>query len=56
MRLLIIPNTWAIPVANDHYGGVTVISKGAHTSFTSAYASLKDAVKAAASHLTSAEL
>ncbi len=36
--------------------GVTVASKGAHASFTSAYDNLKDAVKAAASHLASAEL
>nr|DAK07002.1 MAG TPA: hypothetical protein [Caudoviricetes sp.] len=37
-------------------GGVTVVSKGAHASFTSAYDNLKDAVKVAASHLASAEL
>ena len=37
-------------------GGATVVSKGSHTSFTSAYDNLKDAVKAAASHLTSVEL
>lgn len=37
-------------------GGATVISKGAHTSFTSAYDSLKDAVKSAANHLSYVEL
>lgn len=37
-------------------GGATVASKGAHTSFTSAYDNLKDAVKSAASHLASVEL
>lgn len=37
-------------------GGVTVVSKGAHTSFTSAYDNLKDAVKSAANHLSSVEL
>ena len=56
MQLLVFPNAWTIAVANDHYGGATVVSKGAHASFTSAYDNLKDAVKAAASHLASAEL
>lgn len=37
-------------------GGATVVSKGAHTSFTSAYDNLKDAVKAAVRHMASAEL
>lgn len=37
-------------------GGATVVSKGAHTSFTSAYDNLKDAVKSAANHLSSVEL
>lgn len=37
-------------------GGATVVSKGAHTSFTSAYENLKNAVKSAANHLSSVEL
>ena len=37
-------------------GGATAASKGAHTSFTSAYNNLKDAIKAAASHLAHVEL
>ncbi|AFO12466.1 hypothetical protein BCA64_23345 [Salmonella enterica subsp. enterica serovar Enteritidis] len=37
-------------------GGAIVVSKGVHTSFTSAYDSLKDAVKSAANHLSSVEL
>lgn len=37
-------------------GGATVVSKGAHTSFTSAYDNLKDAVKSAANHLSYVEL
>lgn len=37
-------------------GGSTVVSKGAHASFTSAYDNLKDAVKSAANHLSSVEL
>ncbi|QDH44763.1 hypothetical protein [Salmonella phage SS8] len=36
--------------------GAIVVSKGAHTSFTSAYDGLKDAVKHAANHLSSVEL
>lgn len=43
--------------ANAYFnGGATVVSKGVHTSFTSAYDNLKDAVKSAASHLSSVEL
>lgn len=37
-------------------GGATVVSKGAHTSFTSAYDNLKDMVKSAANHLSSVGL
>ncbi|HAB1162256.1 TPA_asm: hypothetical protein GI614_22575 [Salmonella enterica subsp. enterica serovar Enteritidis] len=37
-------------------GGAIVVSKGVHMSFTSAYDSLKDAVKSAANHLSSVEL
>ena len=37
-------------------GGATVVSKGVHASFTSAYDNLKDAVKSAANHLSSVEL
>lgn len=37
-------------------GGATVVSKGVHTSFTSAYGNLKDVVKSAANHLSSVEL
>ncbi|EJA3852020.1 hypothetical protein MWM74_004409 [Salmonella enterica] len=43
--------------AKAHFNsGAIVVSKGAHTSFTSAYDGLKGAVKRAANHLSSVEL